>query len=121
MSRKKGKSKNKIERPELKQSALATFQRYSNEAMNYKQAAKKMGVNDDATRRLIPALLEEMKTENLIEGASRGRYRLSYDTGCVTGKVDMTAHGYAFIISSESEDDVFVSQKNLRNRCTAIR
>ena len=114
MFRRKSKSKNKVEHPELKQRALEAFQRYPDEPMNYKQTAKKMGVNDDATKRLIPVLLEEMKTEKLIEGVARGRYRLSYETGCVIGKVDMTAHGYAYIISPESEDDVFVSQKNLR-------
>jgi ribonuclease R len=36
------------------------------------------------------------------------------EIGCVTGKVDMTAHGYAYIISPETEEDVFVSQKHLR-------
>ena len=114
MFRRKNKSKNKIELPELKKVALSAFQRYPNMSMNYKQVAKKMGVNNAETRQLIPAILEEMKTEKLIEAAGRSSYRLNYETGCVVGKVDMTALGYAYIISPESEDDVFVSQKNLR-------
>ena len=114
MSRRRNKSKNKIDDHELKQRALSTFQRYPNESMNYRQVAKRMGVNDESTRRLMPGLLNELKTEKMLEEVERGRYRLGYETGCVTGKVDMTAHGYAYIISPESEDDVFVSQKNLR-------
>jgi ribonuclease R len=114
MSRRRNKSKNKIDGLELKQRALSAFQRYPNEPMNHKQVAKKMGVNDEATQKQIPGILEELKDEKLLKEVERGRYRLSYDTGCVTGKVDMTAHGYAYIISPESEDDVFVSQKNLR-------
>jgi len=114
MSRRKNKSKNRIGAPELKQGAMAAFQRYPGTPMNYKQVAKKMGLNNSEMRQFLPAILEEMKAEKLIDATGRGSYRLSYETGCVVGKVDMTAHGYAYIISSESEDDVFVSQKNLR-------
>jgi ribonuclease R len=113
MSR-RNKSKNKVDNLELKQRALLVFQRYPNEPMNYKQVAKKMGANDETTQKRIPNILEELKEEKQLNEAERGRYHLSYETGCVVGKVDMTAHGYAYIISAESEDDVFVSQKNLR-------
>jgi ribonuclease R len=108
------KSKNEADSHELKQRAIAAFERYPNEPMNHKQVAKKMGVNDKATQQRLPDLLEELKAEKQLREVERGRYRLSYETGCVTGKVDMTAHGYAYIISSEAADDVFVSQKNLR-------
>ncbi len=114
MTRRKNKSKHTSGNQELKQRVLETFQRYPNEAMNYKQVAKRTGVNDEATRRLVLELMSELKAVQQIKEIEHGRYRLGYETGCVTGKVDMTAHGYAYIISPESEDDVFVSQKNLR-------
>ena len=114
MSQKKNKSKKTIDHSELKQRALAAIQRYPNTPMNYKQVAKKMGINNIETRSLIPAVLEEMKAEEILVNASPGQYRLNIETNCITGKVDMTAHGYAFVISPEAEDDVFVSQKNLR-------
>ena len=114
MTRKKKKSKNPIDHQELKQRALAAFQRYPSTLMNRKQVARKMGVNDQATRERIPQILGELKVENLLEEIQRGQYRLSFETGCVTGKVDMTAHGYAYIISSDTQNDIFVSQKNLR-------
>ena len=114
MFRKKIKSKNQIDTLELKKRAIDAFQRYPSTSMNYKQAAKKMGINDEQTRRLIPCVLEELKNENSLDAAGRGKYRLNYETVSITGKVDMTAHGYAYIISAEAKDDVFVSQKNLR-------
>jgi len=114
MSQKKNKSKKEVENQEMKERALAAFQRYPNMTMNYRQAAKKMGVNNIDTRKLIPAILEEMKAEKTLVLVQPGRYQLNFEISCITGKVDMTAHGYAFIISSEAEDDVFVSQKNLR-------
>ena len=114
MSRRKNKSKNTIDQQELKQRAMAAFQRYANMPMNHKQLAQKMGVNDAATKERIPQILEELKADKMLKEIQRGQYSLSFETGCVVGKVDMTAHGYAYIISPESEDDVFVSQKNLR-------
>ena len=114
MSQSKKKSKKAVDLLDLKQHALAAFQRHHNTSMNYKQAAKKMGVNNIETRKLIPAILAEMKAEEILVIVSPGQYRLNIETNCVTGKVDMTAHGYAFIISPEAEEDVFVSQKNLR-------
>jgi len=114
MPRKTKKKKTQTDLSDLKQRAMAAFQRYPNMTMNYRQAAKKMGVNNLGTQQLIPSILEEMKAEKMIDEAGRGRYRLNYETGSITGKVDMTAHGYAYIISSEAADDVFVSQKNLR-------
>jgi len=114
MSRKKKKSKNTVDQHELKQRVVSAYQRYPNMSMNYRQAAKKMGVNDSETRQRIPELLGELKAEKILEEVQSGQFRLNYEIGCVIGKVDMTAHGYAYIISPESEDDVFVSQKNLR-------
>ncbi len=115
MTRKRNKSKHKADNGDLKQRALSAFQRYPGETVNHRQLAKRMGINDEPTQRMIPDILSELKNEKQIKETERGRYQLSYDsTGCVVGKVDMTAHGYAYIISPESEEDVFVSQKNLR-------
>ena len=114
MFQKKNKTRKVVENQELKERALAAFQRYPNMSMNYKQAAKKMGINNIETRKLIPAILDEMKSEKTLILLEAGRFQLNIEIGCITGKVDMTAHGYAYIISPEAEDDVFVSQKNLR-------
>src|SRR5215469_3419357 len=99
MTRKKNKAKNKkIDVQELKQRAKDAFQRYSNHTMNYKQASKKMGVNNVEIRQEIPGILEELKMENFLKGAERGYYKLNYEPASVIGKVDMAAHGSAYII-----------------------
>ena len=114
MFQRRKKSKSEADAHDLKQRVMAAFERYPNDPMNYKQVAKKTGANGKAMQQLVPDILHELKIEKQLKEVERGRYRLSYETSCITGKVDMTAHGYAYIISSESEDDVFVSQKNLR-------
>jgi len=108
------KKNKQIDISELKKRAIAAFQRYPNMSMNWRQAAKKMGVNNVETKQLVPTILEELKAEKKIDAAGRGLYRLNYETGCIIGKVDMTATGFAYIVSPDSENDVFVTQKNLR-------
>ncbi len=110
----KNKSKQKPDNLELKQRALTAFQRNSNEPMNYKQVSKRMGINDDATRRHVPHALQELVDEKQIIETEPGRFKLNYEMGSVVGKVDLTVHGYAYIISPESDEDIFVSQKHLR-------
>ena len=114
MSHRRKKSKNKADNNDLKQRIIEAFQRFSNVLMNYKQIAQKIGANGKVMQNRMPEILQELVTEEKLEEIERGRYRLNYETGCIVGKVDMTAHGYAYIISPEATDDVFVSQKNLR-------
>lgn len=115
MSRKKRNPEKKaIDVRDLQQRIMAAFQRRPNELMNYKQLAKRMGINDEATRKQVPSILQILAKDKQLIEAEPGRFKLSFETGCIVGKVDMTAHGYAYIISSDNGNDVFVSQKNLR-------
>ncbi|MDR0815655.1 MAG: ribonuclease R [Bacteroidales bacterium] len=115
MARSKKNKKSPPDSQALITRIMAVFQRYPGEQLDYKQVAKRMGANDETTRRLIPDLLAGLAVNKQIQAAEHGKYKLNYETsGSITGKVDMTAHGYAYIISDETEEDVFVSQKNLR-------
>jgi ribonuclease R len=114
MSNKRRKSNKKIDDLEFRKRVIATFERHSSISMNYRQLAKKMGVNDEASKQLLPHILESLKTEQIVDEVNKGRYRLNYQTNSILGKVDMTSQGYAYIISAESQEEIFVTQKNLR-------
>lgn len=43
------------------------------------------------------------------------QYKLKSKSGYVTGMVDMTAYGSAYVISDEVEEDIFISQSNLHH------
>ncbi|MFC2138897.1 ribonuclease R, partial [Bacteroidota bacterium] len=59
-------------------------------------------------------LLELVDKGNLTE-IYTGKYKISSKAGHVIGKVDLTKAGYAYIISDDSEEDIFVSQRNLNH------
>jgi ribonuclease R len=54
-----------------------------------------------------------MKKEGMTEERNHGKYILKSVGGYVTGTIDLTKFGYAFVVSEESEDDVFIAARNL--------
>jgi ribonuclease R len=81
---------------------------------NYKQLIAHLKIKDPVTRQLITVELQELVDDGYILQTERGKFQLKdTTTGYVIGKVDMTQKGYAFIISEEADEDVFVSGNNL--------
>jgi ribonuclease R len=82
---------------------------------NYKQIAKRAGVNDETGRQLIRAVLSAMtQSEDVIE-ISTGKYKLNAKTSYITGRIEMTTSDNAFLISEESPEPVFIALKNLNH------
>ncbi|MDR0713468.1 MAG: ribonuclease R [Bacteroidales bacterium] len=113
MSHRRKSRKRFPEDQELIKQVLDVFQQVPGKAFDFKQLAGRTGISDQQSRNLTDAINTLVRNGQIKETSGK-QYRLNYETGCITGKVDLTAHGYAYIISDQSEEDVFVSQKNLR-------
>jgi ribonuclease R len=98
---------------QLKQSILNIFAKKPNAVFNYKQMAKRLAINDITTKHQIAAFLIELKKEKQIEEVHTGKYRLFKQSGYLTGIVDLTAQGSAYIVCQGELKDIFVSQRNL--------
>lgn len=92
-------------------------------AYNYKQITEMIGLKSKSDRMEVQDCLFDMVAADMIEETIAGKYKaiLSGSTG-ITGTVDMTLSGYAFIeLDDESkktldtEEDIFVSHKNLNS------
>lgn len=84
-------------------------------SFNYKQIAAELNITDHSQRLLINAILEELEANDAVSQVERGKFRLKSTERFITGKVDMTASGTAYIISEESEDDVMVGARKTLN------
>lgn len=98
----------------LTDKVLNAFHKYPNRRMNYKQVAKAISVTNKETRRLLVGILDQLTLSDILKEDGRGSYRLNVKYSYVTGVVDMTSKGSAFIICEELENDIFVAQKNLK-------
>lgn len=85
------------------------------QSYNYKQLAMRLQVKSMEMKRQISEVLREMSEADELEEISTGRYKVKQTGAYITGEVELTAKGAAYIISKESEEDVFVAFPNLKH------
>ncbi len=99
----------------LKNKILGLFSHNPVRSMNYKQVAGLLNTTLKDEKKEIEKILKELKKENKLEELHPGKYRFKSRTGFITGRVDMTAYGSAYVVSDELEEDVYVSETNLHH------
>lgn len=88
----------------------------NNDAQNYKQISAKLNLTDAASRETILEILREQTQKGMFIESEKGKFKLKDLKTFVTGKVDMTADGSAFVVpDDEFEKDIFVSARKLHN------
>jgi ribonuclease R len=112
MSKKKSNSFNLV----LTKLITDVFEKSGNKPLNYKQVASKLNLHDDESRGLILEILKEETKKGILNEPEKGKFILKQLKTFVTGKVDMTSDGSAYIVSEdEFEEDIFVAPRKLRN------
>ena len=92
------------------------FEKSGNKALNYKQVASKLHLHDDESRSQVLQVLKEETRKGLLSEPERGSFILKELKTFVSGRVDMTADGSAYIVSEdEFDEDIFIAPRKLRN------
>lgn len=115
MGKSKRKGKDKLSHEQATALIMGVFGRNPKQIYNYKQISKLLFLNDKYQRDLVSRALDELVQKKQLEQVEIGRYRLLSRAGYKTGTLDMTQHGYAFLVSENSDDDVFIARNNLKN------
>ena len=112
MSKKKSNNFNLV----LTKLITDVFEKSGNKPLNYKQVASNLNLHDDETRVLILEVLKEETRKGILQEPEKGKFILKQLKTFVTGKVDMTSDGSAYIVSEdEFEEDIYVAPRKLRN------
>lgn len=109
----RNKSK-QLTKKEITNKIIGIFSKNAAKSNNYKQIAKLLDVTDAVTKLLITDVLHELTEEEFLVEIYTGKFKLKSKGGYIVGTVDLTSTGSAYIISDDIEEDVFVSQKNLK-------
>jgi ribonuclease R len=92
------------------------LEKSKNEALNYKQVSAKLNITDQAGKETILEILRDQSKKGIFLEPEKGKFRLKDLKTFITGKVDMTADGSAFVVpDDEFEKDIFVSARKLHN------
>lgn len=115
MSKKKKKKKGGevFNKEALKKSIVAIYSANPNQPKNYKQIANQLLIKDSNEKKLINLVLQEMAEDGELNEVARGKFKLKSTSGHITGRVELTNAGYAYVHADDFHDDIFVSQKNL--------
>ena len=115
MSKRFKKSKDTKSSKFLFEDVLKTLNTNSSRAYNYKQIAGLLHIEDHAQKLLLNAILVKLTEQGLVREVERGKFQATKTGATIIGRVDMTQSGSAFIISPESEKDVFISNRKTLN------
>jgi len=116
MSKKKSNNFNLV----LTKLITDVFEKSGNKALNYKQVASRLNLHDEESRALILEVLREETRKGILKEPDKGKFILKQLKTFISGRVDMTSDGSAYIISDdEFEEDIYVAPRKLRNASRA--
>ncbi len=112
-NKKKNRTKGGMGKKMLLDAIYGIFANEPTLTYNYKQIAKYLGIKTMGERKLVVDGLYALKDRGDLIEVSTGKFKMKSRSGYITGVVDMTARGTAYIVSKDVEEDIFVSQSNL--------
>jgi len=115
MAKKFTSKKQGVKKSYLFEEILKVLAASPNKALNYKQIAADLNVTDHSQRLLINTILSELKANDSVSEPERGKFKIKSLDVFISGKVDMTSTGTAYVVSEETENDTFISQRKTLN------
>lgn len=115
MSKKNKKIEPTMSKTEVRKRLSTMMGNHPGESYNYKQLAMRLQIKSMDMKRQISEVLREMARDGELDEISTGRYKVKQSGAYITGVVELTAKGAAYIISAESEGDIFVAFPNLKH------
>lgn len=87
---------------------LEVLNSHPGKAWNYKQLGAALGITEQEERQALIVLLDDFTKKGLAEEVERGKFRSKTSSRLITGRVDMTQSGAAYVIPEEGGEDIFV-------------
>ena len=116
------KRKNKTEKPQQKSSNVkrikdqvrGVFAHHIGERFSYRQLIKELGLRDKKSKESLKDILFGMESKGQLAKAPDGRFISAYEPETIEGRVDHVNARFAYIISDQSEDDIWVKTDDLK-------
>lgn len=108
-------SKNKKPKRYLFEEVLDFLKHNDTKLFNYKQLGAAIEINTDYERLQLIEALETLKQKGFVIEKEIGKYQLKKTNDFITGTIDFTSQGTAFVIFSENEDDIFIANRKTKD------
>ncbi|MGE0567215.1 MAG: ribonuclease R [Bacteroidia bacterium] len=108
-------SKNKKPKSYLFEEVLAFLRHNTEKTFNYKQIGAAMELNSDSDRVQLIEVLGLLKEKGFVLEKEIGKFTIKEAKEYLTGVIDFTAQGAAFVVIGADKDDVFVPFKKTKD------
>ena len=119
----KKKKKNKSETKNINsfvKSVLQVFQTNPFTGFNYKEVTHRLGISDEASKKLVRDIIEKLSESNELVVVKKGKYQVNTESKRyltqvnthITGTVDMKQTGKAYVIPEDNSEDIYISPIN---------
>lgn len=117
MSKKNKKSKKSKQNllPKIKESIVSLFEDNLNQSFSVRQINKKLQLKNKDMKKAVPDILDELQESGTIKRTKSEVFESNIDAKTISGIVDAVSSRYAYIISDELEQDVWVDADDLKN------
>lgn len=99
----------------LFEEVLAFLKHNSSKTFNYKQLGSAMEIEGESERFTLLEILEELKHQGFVIEREIGKYQLKEEKTFLSGRIDFTSQGAAYVVMSDTESDVFVPYKKTKD------
>ena len=108
-------SKNKKTKRYLFEEVLDFLKHNSSKTFNYKQLGAAMEINTDGERLQLIETLENLKLQGFVIENEIGKYQIKETKQYLTGTIDFTSQGTAFLIFSDTEEDIYIPARKSKD------
>lgn len=108
-------SKKKKPKRFLFEEVLDFLKHNDSKSFNYKQIGAAMEINNEAERLELIEILQALKQQGFIVEAQTGKFQAKETKKFLTGTIDFTSLGTAFVTHSENENDIFIPAKKTKD------
>ena len=108
-------SKNKKTKRYLFEEVLDFLKHNGSKTFNYKQLGAAMEINTDGERLQLIETLENLKLQGFVIENEIGKYQIKETKQYLTGTIDFTSQGTAFLIFSDTEEDIYITARKSKD------
>lgn len=108
-------SKNKKPKRYLFEEVLDFLKHNDSKAFNYKQLGAAMELKNDQERLQLIEALTELKKQGFVLEKEIGKYQIKESKQYITGTIDFTSMGTAFVVYNPDQPDVFIPARKSKD------
>ncbi|HXB39147.1 MAG TPA: ribonuclease R [Bacteroidia bacterium] len=102
--------KDKKQNTFLFEEILDIFKHNASKQLNYRQVSAMAEITDEPGRLAVMEVLEALSEKGLIEQKESGKFQFKMAERSITGRIDFTTSGSAYVITSEVGEDIFIQK-----------